>query len=1074
MKQKLLARLLLVTAVMLSGLNYSNAQCPVVAPWTEPFTTTVNPACWTQSATSGGPWTYTGNPGYDVAGTLDHTNGVTNNYAWIDFSGTDAGVILTSPEIDVTALTVPELRFWEISHYVSGTLTPFNFLHLEAWDGAAWQLVTTYQGETGAAWVEHTVILSPWIYNTNFVQFRFRAESGGSASDFYNDLLIDDVSVIEAPTCPAPVSLVLDSADLTTGSISWTPTGGETEWIVEYGAPGFTPGTGSSFFTTNPWGTTPALASNDFYCAYVRAVCSPGDTSFYTGPVCFNTYNQPLYMDEEPVCPAAGFIDISGTGISNNLTDDGEVGVTMPFSLLYQGMLVDELTIGNNGGIALGTLTAQIGLGGIVGAGTADGLYPFWDDLDSETGSIYVEVIGTSPNQVLIIQYEQRPHFSGVVGQNITFQVQIEEATNEIYFVYEDVEFGGSQAAMDYALSAGIGIAGPNQDIATSSNDATYLQNNTCAHYYYTNCPAPTNFAVTYTTENEGAVTWGSGLAGETDWTVIYGPAGFDPGQSGTSVSTSTPALIMPGLDDLTCYDVYIYADCSPILQSNGYMGTFCTLPNCANPSAILTSTAVDTVMTSWSWVENVGYPSTGFGIQYGWTGFTPGTGTVAYLDNNYTDTTEDMTLMGGGVYEMYVQAVCGTDSSAWTGPISFTMPLTNDSTCFAEDLAVDGTMYTFNNGGATIDAGEGTIAPPATGFQTQDGWGNSNINLTVWYTFTAPPSGNVRVNCAGLNFDGQVAAYEVTDCNDFSTYTLVGANDDGPNFVNPPLMNLCGLTPGAQYYLVYDSYSTVATGTYNMTLTDVNVEAGTDNGLSDICLGDTIDLYTNISGNDAGGVWSEMIPTANFNDPYFLSAGLASQVFDFEYVVVDGCATDTVATSVEIYAPSSAGIDGTIDACMNQPIDLYAGLSGNVDMNGSWYDPSNSLLGSSAISASSIPGQFNYDYVTGNGVCPDDTANVIVDVDFNCDYLNLQELYFNAMDIHPNPTTGMVYISNNGSDEVFNLELTDLNGKIISTQNGTINGTETTEVSLDKLETGVYLIRVFNDNVEKTFRIVK
>ena len=67
-----------------------------------------------------------------------------------------------------------------------------------------------------------------------------------------------------------------------------------------------------------------------------------------------------------------------------------------------------------------------------------------------------------------------------------------------------------------------------------------------------------------------------------------------------------------------------------------------------------------------------------------------------------------------------------------------------------------------------------------------------------------------------------------------------------------------------------------------------------------------------------------------------------------------------------------------------------------------------------------------------------------------------------------------MVYISNEGSTEVFNMELTDLNGKVITTQSAAINGTETTEVSLEKLETGIYLIRVYNDNAERTLRVVK
>ena len=1054
--------------------------CPAeIAPWTEPFTTTIDPPCWTQSATTGGPWVYTGNPGYDVSGTLDHTNGVANNYAWMDFSSTDVGVILTTPEINVNALNVPELRFWEVSHYMSGSLGTYNLLYVEASDGlGGWTQVAVYQGETGAAWVEHTAILAPYIYTVgpdNFVQIRFRAESGGDPSDFYNDLLLDDVSVVEAPTCPQPINFQLDSADLTTASFSWTPTGSETEWYIEYGAPGFTPGTGTSVYVTpNPNHTIPGLTSNMFFEAYVRAYCTPGDTSFYTGPVAFNTYNQGIYMEADNEC-GVGFIDISGTGTGTGLTYGAEMDMPLGFDLVFQGTLVQNVTLSGTGAILLeAPLGSQVNTFNTTIAASPQGLYAFHDGLDASiSGDVYYETIGTPGNQTFIVQWEETNYSFGPAGiETVTFQLQIEEATGEIYYIYEDVVFGGSDSFYDYGNSATIGVSGPNQDIQTSYNNQSYLQNNSCAHYYYTNCPIPTNFAVTYTTVDEGAVTWSAGLAGETNWTVIYGPAGFDPTQTGTTVQTGTPALIMPGLDDITTYDVYIYADCGPGTQSNGYMGSFTTLPNCADPTGIGAASAVDTIMSGWSWTENVGYPSTGFGIQYGFQGFAQGTGTTAWLDNNYTDTTADASLIGGGVYDIYIQAVCNTDSSNWVGPVSVTMPLSNDSTCFAEMLQVDGTEYTFDNTGATVDPGETGIAPPATGCQTQNGWCNSNINFTTWFTFVAPASGNVRVDCGGNSYDGQVAVYDVTDCADFATYTMLGANDDnGGNF--SPEVSVCGLTPGNTYYIMFDSYSTFSGGVYKMQLDEIVVEAGTDNGLTDICLGDTIDLFTNISGYDAGGTWAQDIPTLGLNGSMFNSSGLASQQFGFTYVVIDGCASDTVATAVEVYSPSSAGTDGTIDACMNEPINLLSGLGGNVDLGGQWYDPSNSPTDSD-ITASTIPGQFNYDYISGNGVCPDDTANVIVVVDPGCDYLNLQELYFDGMDVYPNPTTGMIYISNNGSEEVYNIELTDLNGKVISTYNNAINGTETTEVSLEALETGFYLIRVFNDSAEKTFRVVK
>ncbi|MCH2228934.1 MAG: T9SS type A sorting domain-containing protein, partial [Crocinitomicaceae bacterium] len=106
--------------------------------------------------------------------------------------------------------------------------------------------------------------------------------------------------------------------------------------------------------------------------------------------------------------------------------------------------------------------------------------------------------------------------------------------------------------------------------------------------------------------------------------------------------------------------------------------------------------------------------------------------------------------------------------------------------------------------------------------------------------------------------------------------------------------------------------------------------------------------------------------------------------------------------------------------------------------------------------------------------VCADDTANVIVQVDPSCDYLSIEEVVFTNMSIFPNPTNGSVFVTNEGSNEVFNFELTDLNGKVIAAQDAAINGTETTEVSLTNLESGFYLIRVFNDNADKTFRIIK
>ncbi len=496
--------------------------------------------------------------------------------------------------------------------------------------------------------------------------------------------------------------------------------------------------------------------------------------------------------------------------------------------------------------------------------------------------------------------------------------------------------------------------------------------------------------------------------------------------------------------------------------------------PPCTAPYAYSATTPVDSLLSTWSY-----YPGalavTGFDIEYGPSGYAYGTGTMVNADANYSDTTYDATFLPGAMYDVYLQAICGTDSSALVGPLPITTALTNDTVCGAAQLTVDGTVYTFNGAGATADAGEAAIAPPATGCSTNDGWCNSTVSASTWFTFDAPASGNVNISGLDVGFDGQVAVYEVTDCGNFTTFTLIGANDDDfdTGLSLAPNVTLCGLTPGNTYYLMHDPWSTSSTGIYSLALTEVSVEAGTDAGMTTVCVGDTINLDNQITGADAGGTWTGLTTSAGLSGSTFDSDGLAYQVFDFQYTVTQSCAMDSVLTQVQIYGPSSAGIDGVLDVCKNQPINLLAGLSGNVDLGGTWYDPQNNPTSSSII-ASSFSGQYNFDYITGNGICPDDTSNVIVNVLNTCDYLAIEELTFGNIEMYPNPTTGVLFITNIGSAEVFDYEVTDLNGKVIYIGKDAISATETTEVNLGKLDPGMYLIRVFNENADKTYRVVK
>lgn len=153
-------------------------------------------------------------------------------------------------------------------------------------------------------------------------------------------------------------------------------------------------------------------------------------------------------------------------------------------------------------------------------------------------------------------------------------------------------------------------------------------------------------------------------------------------------------------------------------------------------------------------------------------------------------------TLEEGQTY--YLQ-ISGRRASTDPNPFSSTGCLSitevaapaNDDACNALSLELNADPQVFDNLGATIQPGEAAIAPPpGTGGPlavNDDGWalGGTFIDHSVWFSFTAPPGGgNVTIDLTGSfgipgDFNTQVAVYEAEDCNDFSTYTLVGAADN-------------------------------------------------------------------------------------------------------------------------------------------------------------------------------------------------------------------------------------------------------------------------------------------------------
>lgn len=88
--------------------------------------------------------------------------------------------------------------------------------------------------------------------------------------------------------------------------------------------------------------------------------------------------------------------------------------------------------------------------------------------------------------------------------------------------------------------------------------------------------------------------------------------------------------------------------------------------PSCLPPSA-LTATNITSNSAELSWTDSNG--SSAWEVEYGLSGFTPGTGTMATTTNPYILGS----LASATVYQYYVRSDCGGSFSTWSGPYSFT-----------------------------------------------------------------------------------------------------------------------------------------------------------------------------------------------------------------------------------------------------------------------------------------------------------------------------------------------------------------------------------------------------------------
>ena len=623
----------------------------VLAPYTQNFSSGLTPNCWSTTLVTGDGWRFTGTPGYDAA-----NNGRTaGTYAWIDFSGTDDSAVMNIVPVDISSLTNPQIDFDFFCNNVTNPAIT-NTLYVEANDGTNWVLVDSIQENSVPGWNSYNFSLTGFD-NNGVVSIRLRAESGGDANDFYNDILVDDLYIREAPNCFEVLSSTVNIDSISTNSayVYWSDNA--SSWNIEYGTTGFVLGTGTSTIVTDTSFAISSLSAQTVYDFYIQTICGPGDSSLFTGPFSFQT------LIEGPL------------GI-NCSSSNGTAGV-----------------------VYTNDLENNIGWSGTFGLGATAG---FWNVNSGATGST-----GTGPNSSHSgnnYYYFETSGTNPATGAIVSPMIDLSSSVTDAELSFWLHAYGAEIGTLNVGVSDSVG--GPFNNVFTTSgqiqaanadpyqnvgvNLANYVGQQIYLQFEYTSgtsftgdiaidlievsscsnlCFSPTLLSSQNITNNTADLIWVAGGI-ESSWEIEYGLAGFPQG-FGTLDTTSTNPYSLIGLSTITSYDYYVRAICS-VGDTSSWSGphTFTTLLDCPEPTNIDTI-SVGIFSADLTWLA--GGTETSWNVEYGPSGFPQGTGfgTTQNVSSNNISLTN---LLDGYSYDIYVQANCGAgDSSTWTGPYTFT-----------------------------------------------------------------------------------------------------------------------------------------------------------------------------------------------------------------------------------------------------------------------------------------------------------------------------------------------------------------------------------------------------------------
>ncbi|WP_158276078.1 T9SS type A sorting domain-containing protein [Brumimicrobium oceani] len=358
----------------------------------------------------------------------------------------------------------------------------------------------------------------------------------------------------------------------------------------------------------------------------------------------------------------------------------------------------------------------------------------------------------------------------------------------------------------------------------------------------------------------------------------------------------------------------------------------------------------------------------------------------------------------------------------------------------------IDGNTYTSSNNSATH-----TLVN-AAGCDSL-----VTLDLTINYSNTGT---DVQVACDSYTWiDGNT----YTSSNNVATHTLT--NVAGCDSIVALDLTINNSTTGTDIQVACDSYTWIDGNTYtssNNSATHTLVNAAGCDSLV------TLDLTINYSNTGTDVQVGCDSYTWIDGNTYTASNNSAT------HTLVNAAGCDSIVTlDLTIGEFNYAGLDTSVVICLNQAIDLADLISPDAQLGGVFLTPAGDQISGSVI-ISNAENVYDYTYEVSSEVCPTSSATISITVDAGCDTLSVNEEALFDISVFPNPTSSILTILNPSNEASLKVEMLDMKGRVVLIENSALNNASKVTLAIDKLETGVYTLRIYNAHSKKVFKIVK